>query len=399
MGWGRSTSPGSGRPLLVAVALFVASHLAPVATDAAALAAPPVGLYGVPAAACSIAATAGFSVVQNYDLEVGSYADSAAFVAAARAYLDAAARSSLQVLVGVPRAWLRERRETELRQVIRSLRAHPAVLGWYEDEIAEGGDLASVQFLSEVVGAEDPLHGLIIEEGNSDRRLLGIGRARMFTYYPVTESNRNAGRLPTLPQRLAVDSLRTPFWPVLQAFGRDLITGPAVHNLLAPRSDELRFSLCSALVHGAQGIFFYPYMHATIYSAQKAAAGQFAYTGYRPLPEVAPQLWKSVCENAALARRLLELVRDAAPAEGLKLAGVPSAVEWRAWQTTQGVLVVIANPVFVPCTVQIRLDAGIRGAWLLGTGTGDRTSPVVSGQVTVDVPGPGGVVLRFETAR
>jgi hypothetical protein len=398
MGWNALALLGAGAVLLT----FLAPDARAASAPRVLLAAPPrqaLGMYAVPASACSLVAAAGFTVIQNYDFEVRSFADSAAFVPEARAYLDAAARSSLQVLLGVPRTWLRDRRAADLQSVMRALRAHPALLAWYEDEIAAGGDLGSVQFLSTLVRDEDPTHGLIIEEGNPDHRLLPIGRIRMFTYYPVTDVARRSGRLHTLSERLSPDSLRTPFWPVLQAFGRDLVTGPAKHDLLTPRPDELRFSLCSAMLHGARGLFFYPYMHATTYSAAKAAAGQFAYGTYRPLPEIAPQLWSAVLDCVRLASRLLALTEDAAPAPAVTLEGAPAGVEWRTWETPDGVLAVIANPAFTPCSIRVRAPVGTSRGWILAPAGADAQKPVTNGVLELEVPGPGGLAVKFDSER
>jgi hypothetical protein len=315
----------------------------------------------------------------------------------ARAYLDTAAAHSLRVLLGVPRVWLRDRRDADLRHALRALRAHPAILAWYEDEIAEGGDLASVQFLAALVQSEDPAHGLIIEEGKPDPQLLSIGRVRMFTYYPVTSKARAAGRLQTLAERLPVDGLRTPFWPVLQLFGRDLVHGPAVHDLLAPQPAELRFSLCSALVHGARGFFFYPYLHATTYSAAKAATGQFAYSDYRPIPELSPPLWKSMRDCLALGACVLVLTQNAAPADTLDLSGAPAGIESRAWQASRGVLAVVANAAYTSCTVRWRVPAGTTQACLLTGSSTDTPQRIANGTLELHVPGPGGIVVWLDT--
>ena len=64
-----------------------------------------LGLYSVPAAACSLAAAAGFTVVHSYDFEKDSAESPAQFITRARTYLDAAERSGLRVALGLPRNW------------------------------------------------------------------------------------------------------------------------------------------------------------------------------------------------------------------------------------------------------------------------------------------------------
>jgi hypothetical protein len=300
------------------------------------------------------------------------------------------------VLLGLPREWLRSRREAALREVVRDLRDHPAILAWYKDEIAQGGDVEAVLLEARVVAEEDPEHGLVIEESSRDERLRSIARARMFTYYPVTSAARAAGRWQTLPERFPVRDLAVPFWPVLQAFGRELVSGSPHHDLLVPTPDELRFSLHSAIAAGAAGIFFYPYMHATRYDRARAAAGSWAYSDYRPLPEVAPGLWRAVLDCRSLAARLLDLRRGAAPAS--LSVRPPADVEVRGWTTPQGLLVVAANAGAQTRSVRIRVEPQ---AGLVQPLSGPGTDPGwrFSGhEVRLKVPGPGGMAVLVSPA-
>jgi hypothetical protein len=355
---------------------------------AAAQTQPIIGLYAVPAPACSLVAASGFDVVHSYEFELPMPADSLAFVAKAVSYLDSAQAFGLQVLLGVPRNWLANRETAALRAVIRSLRDHPAVLSWYEDEVAQNGNPGAVEYLAHVVTQEDPRHGLVIEEAIPSRRLQNLARFRMFTYYPVTEESRRGRRLQTLDERFPVQSLTVPFWPVLQAFGRDLVSGPARHRLLTPSKHELEFSLNSALIGGATGIFFYPYLHATTYSAAKAAAHEWAYGDYRPLPLIAPTLWSSVVECCARAHLLLELLMHAQPANDLEPIAVPKGLEWRQWRTDQGVLLLAANANPAPCVLQLRARPRIQGILEL-RGVQWCPLPQRAGILRVPVDGPG----------
>ncbi len=300
-----------------------------------------IGLYSVPASACSLIAAAGFTVVHSYEFELVTADDTAPYVQHARAFLDTAHHCGLRVIVGLPREWLRDGRKTLIRDSVRALRDHPALLAWYEDERAEEGDLNAVLLAATVVSEEDPAHGFIIEEGNADNALLDVGRVRMFTYYPVSRDSRRSPRLQTCSERFPVNSLKTPFWPVLQAFGVDLIQGPARHDLLSPTPIELQASLCSALVAGARGVFFYPYLHPTTYDPHRGPNG--SYGAYRPLPEIAPALWGAVRDCAALASRLFDLLAGAQPSQTLRIARAPRGVEVGRWETANGTLVIVAN--------------------------------------------------------
>jgi hypothetical protein len=181
--------------------LLVSMTAASCSAERAPFPTPVVGLYAVPAEACSTAAACGFTVVHSYDFESDRPPDVQAWVSIAQPYLDNAAKYGLRVLLGVPRNWLRGRMDAPVRGAIRAVKNHRAILTWYEDEIAQSGDPGAVQFYCDIVAAEDSVHGVILEEGKDLAQFRSQGRVRMFTYYPVTAAARDAGRLKTLRQR------------------------------------------------------------------------------------------------------------------------------------------------------------------------------------------------------
>jgi hypothetical protein len=303
---------------------------------------PVLGLFSVPAAACSLVAAAGFTVVQTPDLQAEAPADTSAWVPRARSYLDGARRHGLRALVGLPNNWLRQHRTAVVRDAVRALRAHPALLAWHENDLAHNGEMGALQFLDRIIQDEDPAHGLAIEEDLDDDALLSVGRARMLTYYPVTRDSRRSARLQTVSERFPVRDLRVPFWPLLQAFGVDHVRGPAKHELVMPTRAEMQAALASALVAGASGIFFSPYLHPTTFD-DRPAGYKNAYGGYRPLPEMSPEAWQSVFDTAQLAKQLLRALAGADPSETLRIARAPRGVEVGRWDTTGGTLVIVSN--------------------------------------------------------
>ena len=350
-----------------------------------------LGLYSVPAAACSLAAAAGFTVVHSYDFEKDSAESPAQFIARARTYLDAAERHGLRVALGLPRNWVHERRKGDLRDAIRGLREHPALLAWYEDEIAQSGDLEAVLELDRVVRDNDLLHGLVIEEGRPDKALRGAGRARMFTYYPVSKDSRHSSSLQSCSERFPVEELDVPFWPVLQAFGADLVAGPARHELLTPTRGELEGSLCSALIAGARGLFFYPYLHPTTFDGNKSARGAWAYGNYKPLPAIAPELWKNVLGCVQLAKPLLDHLAGAHPSQALRIGRAPRGVEVGRWDTADGTLVVIANLSRTAGNVELVCDAPAGELqWITSPEHGVERHGT---RLTLLVPGPSGLAF------
>jgi hypothetical protein len=354
-----------------------------------------LGMYSVPAEACSLVAAAGFTTIHTYDLENRTYANAEEYCDAAGRYLDTALRHDLKVLVGVPRTWLVQRREQRLRVAIRTLRHHPALLAWYEEEIAQGGDIGAVGFLDRIVQQEDPEHGLVIEEARLDRRLLTIGRARMFTYYPVTPTSRIRRRLQPLPARFPVWQLERPFWPALQAFGQDSMVGLDKPRWVLPRRLELRYSLYSAMVAGAQGVFFYPYFQATVFDEKLKSAGEWPYKNYRPLPEFAPKLWRDVCATANEAAVLLELTSRGIPSKMFDCSLFPDFIESQEWSIPDGLLLLLANPRHEPLTLRIPAP---NSAGAFASLHGEHFAihyEMVNGVLELEMSGPGGTALVF----
>jgi hypothetical protein len=359
---------------------------------------PVLGLYAVPVEACSLVASHGFTTIHNYRFESDRPLDVPRFVGEARAYLDAAARHGLDVLLGVPRNWLRDRREADVREVVRALADHPALLAWYEDEQAQSGRFDSVRLLARSVEAEDPEHGLIIEEGRNDSRLLGIGRVRMFTYYPVTARARRAGRLRSLRGRFPVHALRVPFWPVLQAFGRDLVAGYRKPDLVAPTQPELRYTLYSALGAGARGLFFYTFLHSTRYDEARAAKGQWPYEQAQPLPEMAPQLWRTVLECAREARTLLPLLENAVAVDAVEVLEGGEDLEVAQWRTPHGTYVLLANPTYEARRVELQARVATGGFERLDGAAFVTLRGLGGARCDLLLSGPGGVCLRLRAA-
>jgi hypothetical protein len=315
---------------------------------------PIVGLCAVPASACSLVAAAGFTVVQTDELGVEAPVEAAPWVARARAYLDVAHRNGLRVLVALPHNWVRQHRTGVARDAMRALRDHPGLCAWHEGgAIAEIGAL---QFLDRIVRDEDPTHGLVLDASVAGDAVLGLGRARLFAYQPVTRDARRSARLQMASERIPMDELRVPFWPVLQAFGVDVVRGPAKHDLVMPTRTEMEASLASALVAGGRGVFFAPFLHPSAYGDHAAADGGRGYGDYRPLPELAPEAWESVVATARLASRLLQALAGADRSETVRVARAPRGVEVGRWDTSGGTLVVIANLSRRPANIELACD-------------------------------------------
>ncbi len=359
-----------------------------------------LGMMSVPVEACSLLAAAGFGVVHNYVFETADFPSSAEYIARALAYLDAAGRHGLRVLLGVPRRWLERRQEATIVACVRSLRDHPALFAWYEDEIAQGGDRGAVELLDTVVRREDPAHGLVIEEAKRDDALLDIGRARMFTYYPVTTEARQRGQLSAIDERFPVHQLRCPFWPVLQAYGHDLIEGLETVKFLVPERRELQYTLYSSLIAGARGVFFYPYLHPTIFDKHKQKQSAWPYGRYLPLPTLDSTLWATVQVTAVEAQRLLDQIVTAVPcAEIAYRVRSGGKVEEGCWQVSAGTLLLFANPSSRPASIDVILPTQVRSTRTLREGLPSPARRVTNRTVRVELSGPGGAAILLEKSR
>jgi hypothetical protein len=352
-----------------------------------------VGYYAVPMSAFSRVAAAGFNVVHTYRFESHWEPDAAPFVAAAREYLDEAQRHDLQVMLGIPRNWLRRQHDDVVRAAIRQLRNHTAILAWYEDELGQEGDVEAVELLSRVVRQEDPDRGLVIEEGKDLAALRSIGKARMFTYYPVDHKSRRRGRLRTIRERFPVDGLQVPFIPALQTFGRDRISGYEKRDLEAPTWPELQFTLYSSLMAGADGIFLYTYLHSTRYDVELKKKDQWPYVEAQELPVVAPDMWESAQQCVAEARILFDLLAEATPMAGLRLEGDSAGCDVAAWNTPRGTLVLLSNATYTARSLQLRGLAAPQAIKRLHHDRWGPTESVDGSELRVVLPGPGGVCL------
>jgi hypothetical protein len=359
-------------------------------------ASPVLGLYGVESNSLADVAAAGFNVVHSYTFETGTFVAPADYSAAVTAYLDSAQAHGLRVLVGVPRAWILARDTVRMRAAVEALRHHPAIFAWYEEELGQQGHVDEVETLRDVIERSDPEHGLIIEENRRRSELLDVGRARMFTYYPISEATRKRKRIPSLANRFPTQKLRIPFFPVLQAYGQDMIAESPTNDLVMPTRQELQYCLYSAVVHDAAGVFFYTYRHPTRLDAKRRKAGKWAYTDYAVLPSVSPKGWDGVLGTLAEARFLLPRVAGChRPVQPVRVSE-GARVESGQWGNSSENVVVLANGRYESRSVILQVPSVYRSWSILRAGGPGPVQSIENGTVAVDVPGPGGVAVAFQ---
>jgi hypothetical protein len=201
----------------------------------------------------------------------------------------------------------------------------------------------------------------------------------------------------TLRQRFPVANLRTPFWPALQAYGRDLVQGYPKRDLVAPTRNEMEFTLASALVGGARGVFVYTYLHSTRYDAQRLARKQWPYVDVRPLSEVSPSVWASALRCAAQARVLLTMLDASTPDASVAITA-PKGVESAARCVQGGTLVILANPEYKRQVATVALPADRPRVRRLEGAEWVAMAPAAAGELKVELAAPGSAFLLLGAA-
>src|SRR5205807_1003250 len=115
-------------------------------------------------------------------------------------------------------------------------------------------------------------------------------------------------------------------------YGQDQVQGYETPDLLLPTRPELDYTLCSAVVAGAGGVFFYPYRHPTRYEKARIEKKLWPYTDYEPLPKLAPTLWGAIQGCVSQARAILQRVHDGTLTRDVEPVHGPGHLELGQWR-------------------------------------------------------------------
>jgi len=309
----------------------------------------PAGFYGMPDNDnADPIPRAGFTAALTYGSGVKS----------GLSWLDACKRLGLLGMVSAPHPFVAEFDEAKLRQAIRALKSHPALLAYYLfDEPAphkQGQTPADLKRVYDVVADEDPYHPvavcLNVAEFTDD--YADCCDVILPDPYPLLKVVRP---LTYVSDRIDVTRqyLRDlkPIWIVPQAFGWNVIRDiedPERYRTPTPAQERCMTYL--ALTRGVQGVMYYCYHVVTRFDAARKAAGKWPYIVGGYLPDQQAELWRALAELGPELRALgPALLRPAVR------AGNQGPLFWRVLQAEDAGRMLIAVNTDPAVSARVRL--------------------------------------------
>lgn len=219
-------------------------------------------------------------------------------------FMDGCQRMGIFMVTGLPNRYMTAKDPEGLREAIRKVRNHPALLGYYfPDEPSPSREgLAPADFAKyyQIMLEEDPYHPVmttLCEPELTDDYAPSLDLI-LLDPYPVTRSPRPLTMVSDWLLRareLVAD--RKPVWFVPQTFGGDVIEGcPASYSWLTPSPEQERCMIYLGLAVGAQGLLPYCYHVYTGHDAKLKEEGKWPWTLGGYLPEKQPALWASLAQ-------------------------------------------------------------------------------------------------------
>lgn len=184
-----------------------------------------------------------------------------------RNYLDQAEAAGIQVLVEIPRFWIRTGSTNKITNFVRQLKSHPATFGWYLYDEPEFIQLSPklLEKAYQAIKLEDPEHSITMALNKLMRTtnyLNALDILMYFNYpcfYDTPEFSGFAkGEFKQLAQgaaSIAKDKKR--FWFILQGYGEDENGKPTRFNRRLPTLAEERYMIYSAVLAQANGLLFW----------------------------------------------------------------------------------------------------------------------------------------------
>ncbi|MGE5530981.1 MAG: hypothetical protein ACM3VW_02545 [Bacteroidota bacterium] len=233
-------------------------------------------------------------------------------VASATKFLDGCSKMGMFMVTGLPNNYMTAKDPEGLREAVRKIRNHPALLGYYfPDEPSpsrEGSSPEDFAKYYKIMVEEDPYHPVmttLCEPELTDEYAPSLDLI-LLDPYPVTKSPRPLTMVSDWMLRareLVAD--RKPVWFVPQTFGGDVIEGcPASYSWLTPSPAQERCMIYLGLATGAQGLLPYCYHVYTGYDAKLKEEGKWPWTLGGYLPEKQPALWGSLAQVGAELEQL-----------------------------------------------------------------------------------------------
>lgn len=344
----------------------------------------PRGFYGVPPNADQARPTveAGYNTALTYATDP----------AGCRKWLDMCQSLGLWGIVSVPRPFIDNYDEVKLREALRGVKDHPALLAYYiidePSPTQEHQKPEEIQRVYDVTRDEDPYHPVVICICTAalEQTYINCYDVLMIDVYPVTDSPQP---LTTIADRMdhawAATEGRKPVWFIPQTFGWDVVKGlEGAPTWRTPTPAQSRVMHYLSLAHGARGSIPYCYHVYTEHNAEAKKAGKWPWVLGGYLPDKQPELWASLAEQgeeyATLEQALLQpRISPTVAAEGMVHAG------W--YWGKEGAFVVAVNADDKQAhTVQVTPPEGVGtvGAADLLLGTGEAMA--VDGKLSLTLP-------------
>ncbi|MCE5239849.1 hypothetical protein LLH23_15385 [bacterium] len=219
-------------------------------------------------------------------------------------WLDGLQKLGMFGITGVPVGYIEKKDLEGLREAVRKIRSHPALLGYYfPDEPApskEGMTPADWQPFYDMMVQEDPYHPVMTtmydpELADDYASCLDI---LMFDPYPIMTQRRPLTMVSdfiTRARELVHD--RKPVWYVPQAFGYDVVEGLGKPpTWLTPTPEQERCMTYLGLATGAGALVYYCYHVYTKYDEEKKKAGGWPWVLGGYLPEKQPAMWGALAK-------------------------------------------------------------------------------------------------------
>lgn len=283
----------------------------------------PAGFFGPrPGPAFDPIAKAGYTASLTYESNVAS----------CRKWLDDCQRLGLLGMVSVPHPFVAKFDEGKLRDAIRAVKAHPALLAYYlfdEPSVNKPGQTpADLKRVYEVVADEDPYHpiGVCLCVPDYFDDYVTCYDMVLPDPYPLVATKRPLSFVSQwVDTARAAMGDRKPVWIVPQAFGWDVIEGiPNPQAYRTPTPAQERCMTYLALTHGVRAVLYYCYHVYTKYDAGKKKAGGWPYVLGGYLPDQQPVLWQALDKLGSEMKQLgPALLRPGAQ------EGVTRSVHWR----------------------------------------------------------------------
>ncbi len=217
-------------------------------------------------------------------------------------FLDGLQKIGMLGCVGLPVPFVKKGETEGLREAIRRVKNHPALLGYYLiDEpvpYKQGTRPEDLQPFYDILADEDPYHPVMTalwspEFADDFENCLDI---LMFDPYPLSKNRRPlkwVAQVIRRARRLLGD--RKPVFQVPQAFGWEKIEGlepPFAYTTPTPAQERCMTYL--GLAAGARGLVYYCYHVYVKHDKQRKEKGQWPWIGGGFLPEREPELWGSL---------------------------------------------------------------------------------------------------------